>query len=220
MRQNDWVVIPAKDEEKHIEDVLIGCKRHCENVIVVNDASSDDTSAIAKEYALVVDRKRSFGKGSALKEGCDLAIRKGAKRLIVMDSDGQHDPDDIPRFLKNLEGKDIVFGSRKFDGKMPVLMFIGNWFISLVSKLFFGVKVKDTQSGFRAFTSSAYEKIRWKSRDYSMESEMIARAGKNKLKYSEIFIKTVYHDNNKGTTVLDGVRIVSDMFRWKLGGLR
>ena len=79
-----------------------------------------------------------------------------------------------------------------------------------------GVKVRDTQSGFRAFTTKTYRKIRWKSTQYSVESEIIMNVGKRKLKYSEIDIKTIYQDDYKGTTVLDGVKIVLLMFWWKL----
>ena len=74
----------------------------------------------------------------------------------------------------------------------------------------------DTQCGFRAFTAEAYRKIRWKSHDYSMESEMISLAGKARLRYKELPIRTVYLDNYKGTTVPDGLRIVANMIIWKI----
>ena len=72
------------------------------------------------------------------------------------------------------------------------------------------------QSGYRAMTSEAYQKIKWKSTNYSVESEMIANAGRQRLKYKEITIKTIYSDKYKGTTVIDGVKIVLNMIWWKI----
>jgi hypothetical protein len=79
----------------------------------------------------------------------------------------------------------------------------------------YGISLNDTQCGFRAFSKDAYKKIRWNASDYSMESEMISRTGKQKLKYVQIPIETIYSDRYKGTTVIDGIKIVLNMFWWK-----
>ena len=78
------------------------------------------------------------------------------------------------------------------------------------------IKLKDTQCGYRAFSAKAYKKIKWKSSDYSMESEMIANVGKHHLKYAEIPIQTIYSDKYKGTTIVDGIKIVFNMLLWKI----
>jgi len=88
--------------------------------------------------------------------------------------------------------------------------------INKITQLLFKIRIRDTQSGYRAFTSRAYRKIRWKASNYSMESEMIANLGKHKLKYKEIPIRTIYTDRYKGTTVLDGIKIVFNMIWWRL----
>jgi hypothetical protein len=82
--------------------------------------------------------------------------------------------------------------------------------------ILYGIRLNDTQCGFRAFSGDAYKKIRWNASDYSMESEMISRAGKQRLKYVQIPIRTIYSDKYKGTTILDGIRIVINMVRWRL----
>ena len=87
---------------------------------------------------------------------------------------------------------------------------------SNITKLLYNVELHDTQCGYRAFTSDAYKKIRWKASDYSMESEMIANIGKNKLSYTQIPIKTIYVDRYKGTTIIDGIKIVLNMIWWKI----
>ncbi len=157
-----------------------------------------------------------MGKGAAINTGCDYAVKHGAEILILLDSDGQHEPNEIPIFLKSLKDADIVFGYRKRSKHMPLVLRYGNWFINKATKLLYHIDLKDTQCGYRAFTNKAYKKIKWRAGDYSMESEMIANTGKKRLKYKELPIKTIYSDKYKGTTILDGIKIVLNMFWWKL----
>ena len=115
-----------------------------------------------------------------------------------------------------MKESDIVFGYRKFSENMPFVLRFGNWFINKTTFLLYHLNLNDTQCGYRAFTLSAYKKVRWYAPDYSMESEMISRAGKNKLTYSEVPIQTIYNDKYKGTTIIDGFKIVLKMFWWRL----
>jgi glycosyltransferase involved in cell wall biosynthesis len=212
-----WVIIPAYNEGKRICSVIKGVKQYCKNIVVVDDGSKDNTSKVAKNEGVIVLRHIvNLGKGAALKTGCDFAVKNKAKILIAIDADGQHDPREIPNFINALNSKDIVFGYRIFDKNMPFVFRLGNSFINFSTRLIYGISLKDTQSGYRAFTADAYKKIRWKASDYSMESEMIANAGKRHIKYKEIPIKTIYTDKYKGTTIFDGIRIVINMFLWRL----
>ncbi|MEM3126730.1 MAG: glycosyltransferase family 2 protein [Candidatus Woesearchaeota archaeon] len=211
------VVIPAHNEATRIKEVLKAVKKIVKDVIVVDDGSQDNTASVAQEAKVIVLRHiTNLGKGAALKTGCDYAIQKGAENIIVMDADGQHRAKDIPRFLNALKSNDVVFGTRKGTKKMPVLLRIGNWGLNTITRIFYGIKIHDTQCGFRAFTRDAYKKIRWEAQNYDMESEMIARAGKAKLKYAEIPIETIYLDKYKGTTVLDGIKIGLKLIAWRL----
>ena len=99
---------------------------------------------------------------------------------------------------------------------MPGMLRFGNRVISSLVKILYGVNIEDTQSGYRAFSSQAYRKIRWTASDYSMETEMIAKVGKHNLKYSKIEIKTIYIDKYKGTTVMDGLKIVANVIWMRL----
>jgi glycosyltransferase involved in cell wall biosynthesis len=209
----DFIVIPAYNEADRIGKVIDKTKQHCKNIIVVNDGSNDKTSKIAKNKgATVLSHVVNLGKGAALKTGCDYAFQQGAKRIIVLDSDGQHDPDEIPRFLESLNDKDIVFSYRKQSDVMPFVLRFGNGIINNTIKTLFGVKINDSQCGYRAFTAESYKKIRWNATDYFMETEMMIKAGKHKLRYASIPIQTIYSDNYKGTTVVDGAKIVLKMF--------
>jgi len=217
MKKNIFVVIPAHNESKKIEEVIKKAKKYVKNIIVVDDGSIDNTYGIAKKNNVVVLKHIiNMGKGSALKTGCDFAVKNKADIIIAIDADGQHNPDEIPNFIKALEGVDIVFGYRRLDQKMPFVLRLGNWFISKSAKLLYRTSLRDTQCGYRAFTADAYRKIRWRALDYSMESEMIANTGKHKLRYREIPIQTIYSDKYKGTTIIDGIKIVFNMMLWKI----
>ena len=217
MKNDLFVIIPAYNEGKHLTEVIRKTKRYARNIIVVDDGSSDKTYEKAKSANVVALRHSvNLGKGAALKTGVEYAIREGAKRLIFMDADGQHKPEDIPRFLDALKNGDVVFGFRRLNKNMPFVLKFGNAFINKISSILFNVKLKDTQSGYRAMTEKAYKKIVWQSNSYSVESEMVARVGKKHLKYKEIAIQTIYSNKYKGTTIIDGLKIVLNMLWWKI----
>ncbi len=216
MKSDVWVVIPAYNEAAHIKQVIKSTKRYARNIVVVDDGSDDATYANAKKAGVTVLRHIvNLGKGAALKTGCDFSLSQRAQVIIAIDADGQHDPREIPKLLAALKQADIVFGYRKFTKDMPFVLKLGNIFIGTAIRLLYGISLKDTQCGYRAFTAAAYRKLRWKSLDYAVESEMIANAGRHKLKYREVEIQTIYSDKYKGTTVLDGIKIVLNMVLWR-----
>ena len=214
---NFWVIIPAYNEASNLSNVIDRVKKYTHNIIVVDDGSRDLTNKIAEEAGVIIlTHLVNLGKGTALKTGCDYALKKGADFMIVLDADAQHNPDDIPRFLECLKQTDIVFGYRLLDKKMPFILRFGNFVINNVAKFLFAIELKDTQCGYRAFTTEAYRKIRWRASDYSMESEMIANVGKTRLRYKEVPIETIYLDRYKGTTIIDGIKIVLNMISWRV----
>ncbi|MBT6774359.1 glycosyltransferase family 2 protein [Candidatus Woesearchaeota archaeon] len=214
---NEFVVIPAHNEENNVVEVINKVKSYVNNIIVVDDGSTDNTYDKAKEKDItVLKHEVNLGKGAALKTGCDFALKQGAEKIVVIDADGQHNPKEIPKFLEALNDYEIVFSHRTKSKAMPFVLKFGNNFINKFSSFLFGVNIKDNQCGYRAFTSDAYKKIRWSASDYYMETEMIINTGKHKLKYIEIPIETIYADKYKGTTVLDGVKIVLKMLTWRL----
>lgn len=214
---NNYIIIPAHNEEKNIVKVITKTKNYADNIIIVDDGSTDNTFQTAKNQAVnVLKHKVNLGKGAALKTGCDYALSKGAERIVVMDADGQHKPEDIPRFLSALQENDIVFGARKVPESMPSIFKLGNGVINKTLKTFYNMKIDDSQCGFRAFTAETYRKIRWDAQDYYVETEMLIKAGKNKLSHTTIPIETIYADNYKGTTVWDGVMIVTKMIGWRV----
>lgn len=209
-------IIAAHNEQAHIKKVARQVKKYVDLVIVANDGSTDDTEKEALAGgAVVLTHITNLGKGGAMKTGAEYAIRQGVDALVFLDGDGQHDPAEIPKFLKQLERTDIVFGARRFNKNMPFVRKLGKWLTSFVVKVFYGMTINDCLNGFRAVTTKAYPDIVWRSTDYTVEVEMIAWAGKAKLKYKEVTTKTIYHDTNKGVTPLHGFPIIWNLIMWR-----
>lgn len=215
------VVIPAHNEGERIADVLrrttLACAEEQATVFVVDDGSHDATAAIAKrEGARVLRHRINLGKGAALLTGAEAACAAGFSFIVVIDADGQHDPADIPRLLRPLRQGDVdlVLTRRQFSREMPLPMRLGNRLLSQLFRVLFGMRVLDTQCGLRAFTAPAFQQMRWSPSGYAVETEMLVRASRTRLRVTEMDIKTVYHDRYKGTTPLDGMWILGRMLRW------
>lgn len=191
-------------------------------MIVVDDGSGDGTADRAREHGARVARHAvNLGKGAALRTGCDAALRLGAELIVTMDADGQHQAADLPRLLEPLLAGDaeVVLTYREASGgSMPTVLKAGNVALSALVKLLFGIAIRDSQCGLRAFTAAAYPRLRWEARDYSVESEMLMRMARSHLRFAEVPIATVYRDRYKGTQPIDGVRILGELLRWRLGG--
>jgi len=214
-------VIPAYNEDKNVREVVGRAMKFVDQVVVVDDGSTDCTYKTLEglEARVVVLRhKVNLGKGAALKTGCAAALQLGADIIVMLDADGQHKPEKIPEFIKQFENKEvqIVFGSRNIGRDMPLVMMLGNKLLSLTSSILFKVYISDTQSGFRAFRAAVYPKIEWYSTDYSVETEVVVRTGKHKLPFREIDIETIYTNIYKGTTFVDGIRIFINMLIWRI----
>lgn len=216
-----FVVLPAYNEEKKLKivlDRLVKCIPY-EQIIIVDDASNDETFKIATNYnkkMCILRHDLNLGKGAAMKTGCEAALKLGADVIVTMDADDQHNPADIARLLEQIQkGNDIVFGSRIIGKNMPLTKFLGNKFLTIIINIFFKIFINDTQSGFKAFTAKTYNKIKWESRDYAVETEIIVKTAENKLKFSEIEIATIYHNDYKGTTPINGLQIFFKILKWK-----
>jgi glycosyltransferase involved in cell wall biosynthesis len=217
------VVIPARNEAARIGQVLAGIAGQVEGLpvisLVVDDGSSDGTGEVATAHgARVITHAINLGKGAAMKTGCAAGLAAGCDVLVMMDADGQHRPSDLPAIVGPiLSGQaDLVLSRRPFNREMPATSRLGNWGLTRLFTLMFGASFGDTQSGLRAFTSEAYQHVDWLATDYAVETEMLVRAARAKLRTVEVDIDTIYHDAYKGTTVVDGVRILVQMIRLRL----
>lgn len=212
-------IIPALNENQHLTGVVEQCSRYVDMVLVVDDGSGKPLAeALPKsDHINCVRHIINLGKGAALMTGVQWAKKNGFELAVFIDADGQHRPQEIPTLLAPiLEGSaDIVFGVRKFHSAMPFVARMGNIFLTRAVQILFGVKVSDTQSGYRALRLSSADAVAWESPRYAVETEMIVNTGKRQVRYSEVPIETIYLDRYKGTTIIDGVRILFSMIAWR-----
>lgn len=217
-----FVVIPSYNEEVRLPPTLSRLKKNINlsRVIVVDDGSVKPVRDFLPPGVIVARHKVNLGKGMALKTGCDLAVQMGAKVIILMDADGQHDPRDLPKFLACLEkGDQFVFGARYVGKHMPLWRLLGNRLLNRYTAYLFGLKLHDVWCGYRAFRSDIYHKIAWESDRYSSDVEMAVRVGLAGLRHSEVFVGTIYHEKGSvtGTTLHDGLKLLFDLTIWRLG---
>ena len=214
-------VIPAYNEETTIGSVVLSTRQHVLRALVVDDGCTDRTAEMAQlAGAQVVSHLENLGKGAALKTGFRAA--RDADIIVTLDSDGQHRPSEIPKLLEPiLSGEaDVVNGSRYLNGdqtETPGYRRVGQNVLDIATNLGGKMEITDSQSGFRAFHKNSFPAFKFRSMDYSIESEMLIDASQAGLRIQEVDISVRYgedhkHKNNPvshGLAVL--VRLLRDM---------
>lgn len=173
------VVISALNEEKTIGDVVQSTHKCATEVIVMDGHSTDNTREVAKEAGAEVLIDSGRGKGAAVREGLNVATRPV---IVLMDADGSHDPDDIPKLTKPLLGNeaDLVVGSRFAGGSdelsinlEQLVRTIGNISMNIAINKRFGVELSDTLNGFRALRKEIVPHLGLKENRHTIEQEMV-----------------------------------------------
>jgi glycosyltransferase involved in cell wall biosynthesis len=184
------ILVPAFNEAARIGRVLAGIRAAVPgaDVLVVDDGSADDTSAVARAVgARVVRLPFNLGAGVAAQTGYKLAVREHYACVVQLDADGQHEPADIPKLLALIERReaDVAIGSRFLDGASTyqpgVVRRIGMGLFGLLAWLLTGVRFSDVTSGFRAFSGDVVRFVatEWYPTDYADADVLITlrRAG-------------------------------------------
>ncbi|MDO9231851.1 MAG: glycosyltransferase family 2 protein [bacterium] len=199
-----YIVIPAYNEGKIIQEVIIDIqKAGYQNIILVDDGSADDTFSKAQEILdnLVFRHKINRGKGAATKTGIEAAKILGANIIVTLDGDGQHAPADIAKLTAPIEfdSFDVVLGTRLLNPKgMPRYKILANKIGNFFTWCLYGLWVTDSQSGFRAYSRHAAEVINTQSDRYEYDSEVIREIRKYKLKFKEVPITVRYTQYSMG----------------------
>ncbi len=187
-----YIVIPAHNEEHTVSKIIKEAKKYGK-VVLVNDGSKDNTSSISKKAgAIVLDHKKNMGYGKALYDGIKFSIKDNADFIITLDSDGQHNPEDIPKFIEALENdNDVVIGSRFLGGKQwgsRKRMFALK-LLSLQLRIFSGLKLTDAQSGFRGYNSKVFKDIQLTDFGMGLSVELPIKAKKKGFSFIEVPIE-------------------------------
>ena len=192
------LLLPAYNESKMIAHIIQEATLFVGHVVVIDDGSSDQTAEIAAENgAIILRHDRNRGKGMALRTGFDYALRNGYELIVTMDSDGQHDPLNLPRFFDHFRRTqpDILIGGRLEDrSAMPLHRRLNNWLVSTVGSALCGQHIPDFQSGYRLIKAEVLEVIRLDTERYETESELLIKAGRLGFRMENLSIRTVYGD--------------------------
>ena len=188
--------IPCLNTERYIFDIVTRTKKHVDRVIVINDGSEDDTIRQAQNAgATVVSHEVNQGYGEAINSCFKAASRDNTDILIIIDGDGQHNPDEIARLIAPIinDSADMVIGSRFLDGlNMPHYRKFGIGVITWLWNVGSKTRVTDSQSGFRAYTKEAYEKLMGSEAGMSASIETLERARRANLNIKEVPITCTY----------------------------
>jgi glycosyltransferase involved in cell wall biosynthesis len=214
------LILPAFNEEVSIGSMVLHAKQHADHVVVIDDGSKDRTSEVAQlAGAEVIRHPRNLGKGKALMTGFEHVRKNSSKVIITMDSDGQHDPDDIPKLISPiLDGEaDIVNGSRYMKGtdkNTPFYRRIGQNVLDKATNLNAGLQITDTQSGFRAFARHTLPAFRFKSNGLAIESEMLMDAANAGFRIKEVDIGVRYDvDCSTENPLKHGLKVLANVIQ-------
>ncbi len=191
------VVIPTYNNGKTLETVITGVQAYCRDIFVVNDGSTDDTADILQRIPdlRVITHPVNMGKGAGLRDGLTAAREAGFRYAITIDSDGQHYPDDITNFIAEIETTPdaLLVGARNLNAEnMPGKNTFANKFSNFWFRLETGIKLHDTQSGYRLYPLAALGSMKRFTARYEFELEALVAAAWNGVSVRDIAIKVYY----------------------------
>ncbi|MDP8262134.1 MAG: glycosyltransferase family 2 protein [Candidatus Ancaeobacter aquaticus] len=188
------VLVPVYNEENHLRELLDGVKTVISDIIVVDDGSTDKSSAVAESAGVhVIRHETNSGKGAALKSGFDYVSKGDWDAVITIDGDGQHDYNEINTFIDRAGEADILIGNRLDDTKsMPIIRLWTNQFTSNVVSKIAGQKIPDSQCGFRLFHKRVLGHIDLKTVRFDSESEILINASQKGYTIASVPVRTIY----------------------------
>ena len=209
------IIIPTYNNDATLASVIADVTNYTKNIIVVNDGSLDTTISILENYPYVqlITYPNNVGKGWALRKAFDLANKLNYKFAISIDSDGQHFAKDLPLFIDKLsfEQNAIIIGARNMNqASVPGGSSFGNNFSNFWFRLETGIRLPDTQSGYRLYPLEAINSMRFFTRKYEFEIEVLVRAAWKGVKIVSVPISVYYAP--KGERV-SHFRPYNDFFR-------
>lgn len=221
-----FAVIPAYEPDEKMLGVIDDISQQTDfDIIVINDGSSPDKAEIfaqAQKKATVLTHKVNMGKGKGIKTALEYIEKntQGEAGIVIADADGQHKIKDIIRIAQALKANPdkLVMGCRKFTGKIPLRSKFGNNVTKFVFSFAAGVKVSDTQTGLRGFSSKLIPFMLSVSGDrYEFEMNMLLECARENIGFFEVPIETVYLGKNESShfdPIKDSFRIYKDILKF------
>lgn len=223
------IVIPAFNEGKVIASVLKSFPKKikgadCVKTIVVNDGSTDNTLEEAKKHAdFVANHVINLGAGAAVITGFQAARKIGADIVVILDADGQHNPKNIEKLIQPILDKkaEVVIGTRMLNSKgMPAIKVFGNWAMNVMTFITTGGWSTDTQSGMRAISRKALDRMQLQAVGFEYCSEIVGEARRCNLKLKEVPIETIYteYSKSKGQSIVNAINIFTKLVIIRISG--
>jgi len=215
--QNYLVILAAWNESEMVGTVVKDLRDMNLNVLVVDDGSTDNTSEIAKEAgALVIRHETNLGKGQALADGYRYAFKEGYDAIVTMDADGQHDPQDVPRFFDAYDrtGIPVLIGNRIRDREhMPRVRRITNRMMSHMLNRKMTQYVPDTQNGFRLYQTDVVMMVIPETQGFAAESEILLTLDEIDIRMGSIPISAHYHGEKSHIRPIHDTRLFFKMLK-------
>jgi glycosyltransferase involved in cell wall biosynthesis len=210
-------VIPAYDAARTLASVIRGLRAAVPDAVtvVVNDGSRDDTGAAADQWAdCAVHLAHNRGKGAALRAGFEVALAAGATAILTIDADGQHDPACAPQLLAALTDADVVIGTRERRGSaMPMHRRVSNAVSAAAISACAGLRLADTQSGYRAMRAAVLARVAPTGDRYEYETDFLIQAARDGFRIACVPVPTIYGAPSHFRELRDAARVVRTICR-------
>lgn len=192
------ILIPAYNEAQGLKELLPTLKKRNFDIIVVDDGSSDESASVARgNGAIVLSHPQKKGKGCSLRAGFEYILKNNYDGVIMMDGDGQHDPEDLDQFVQMARQMPpcIITGNRMHHPEgMPWVRLMTNYFMSFFISLACRQMIPDTQCGYRYISRDVLGHLKLTSSDFEIETEILMKVRKKGFRIYSVPIKTIYRN--------------------------